>query len=183
MDQNERYIDPNRKCTYLNHIICQYVIFDLVEKKRLALVAPRLIRFMSDWMEAFPYDFRDDAIMELVRSVTQKCVAVEPELLSAVTALLRNLLQRLTNLEHYEEFLQEVAQNSVKHAVDKLPPVGDPATLNRVHQDPRSIVCITIFFSKILNCLNGLTISMKILVYVHCCHFKYLPKIMQNLSI
>lgn len=78
---------------------------------------------MGDWIESFPYDFRDDKVMTHVRSITQKCVNVDPNLLPEVSMLLRNLLQCLTNLDHYEEFLQEVAQNSVKHSVDVLPPV------------------------------------------------------------
>lgn len=78
---------------------------------------------MGDWIESFPYDFRDDKVMAHVRSITQKCVNVDPNLLPEVSILLRNLLQCLTNLDHYEEFLQEVAQNSVKHSIDVLPPV------------------------------------------------------------
>lgn len=84
---------------------------------------PRMIQFMGDWIDSFPYDFRDDEVMAHVRSVTQKCVNINPDLLPQVSTMLRNLLQCLTNLEHYEEFLQEVNQNSIKHSVDVLPPV------------------------------------------------------------
>lgn len=93
-------------------------------KEKLLKFMPRLIRFMGDWIESFPYDFRDDKVMAHVRSITQKCVNVDPNLLPEVSILLRNLLQCLTNLDHYEEFLQEVAQNSVKHSIDVLPPVS-----------------------------------------------------------
>lgn len=83
---------------------------------------------MGDWIESFPYDFRDDKVMAHVRSITQKCVNVNPDLLPKVSTLLRNLLQCLTNLDHYEEFLQEVNQNSVKHSTDVLPPVMNVAS-------------------------------------------------------
>lgn len=84
---------------------------------------PRLIQLINDWVESFPYDFRDEKIMAYIQSITQKCVNINPDLLPKVSTLFRNLLQCLTNLEHYEEFLQEVNQNSIKHSTDVLPPV------------------------------------------------------------
>lgn len=31
-----------------------------------------LVRLLSQWMHMFPYDFRDDRVMALVRSITQR---------------------------------------------------------------------------------------------------------------
>lgn len=80
---------------------------------------------MGDWIESFPYDFRDDKLMAHVRAVMQKCVNINPDLLPIVSTTIRNLLDRLTNLEHYEEFLQQVNQNSVKQPVEISPPVSN----------------------------------------------------------
>ena len=85
---------------------------------------PHLVQLMGDWIESFPYDFRDDKLMAHVRAIMQKCVNINPDLLPKVSTLVRNLLERLTNLEHYEEFLQEISQNSVKQSVEILPPVS-----------------------------------------------------------
>ena len=78
--------------------------------------------------------------MAQLRSVTQKCVNVNPDLLPQVSTLLRNLLQSLTNLDHYEEFLEEINQNSVKHSLEHLSPVGSTrkqltAAVRRVTQN------------------------------------------------
>ncbi|XP_037302701.1 ras-GEF domain-containing family member 1B-B-like, partial [Manduca sexta] len=42
---------------------------DLVEKELNDMIA--LVRVLSQWTSMFPYDFRDDRVMALVRSITQ----------------------------------------------------------------------------------------------------------------
>ncbi|XP_065216721.1 ras-GEF domain-containing family member 1B-like [Planococcus citri] len=93
-------------------------------KEQLTQFIPRLVQLLGDWIESFPYDFRDDKLMAHVQAIMQKCVNINPDLLPEVSTLVRNLLERLTNLEHYEEFLQEFNQNSVKQSVEILPPVN-----------------------------------------------------------
>lgn len=43
---------------------------ELVDKEIADMVA--LVRVLSQWTSMFPYDFRDDRVMALVRSITQR---------------------------------------------------------------------------------------------------------------
>lgn len=43
---------------------------ELIEKEVTDMAA--LVRVLSQWTAMFPYDFRDDRVMALVRSITQR---------------------------------------------------------------------------------------------------------------
>ncbi|XP_076672839.1 uncharacterized protein LOC143371496 [Andrena cerasifolii] len=78
-------------------------------KERLQRFVPRLVQLLAEWTETFPYDFRDERVMGHVRSITQKVAAVDAAARQEVSALLQNLLLRLTALERYEEALSRLA--------------------------------------------------------------------------
>ncbi|KYN43365.1 Ras-GEF domain-containing family member 1B [Trachymyrmex septentrionalis] len=78
-------------------------------KERLHRFVPRLVQLLAEWTETFPYDFRDERVMGHVRSITQKVAAVDAAARQEVSALLQNLLLRLTALERYEEGLARLA--------------------------------------------------------------------------
>ncbi|XP_061382426.1 ras-GEF domain-containing family member 1B-like isoform X2 [Danaus plexippus] len=85
-----------------------------------------LVRVLSQWTAMFPYDFRDDRVMALVRSITQRCAAEHmSSIRSEVSSMLERLLDKLTALEQYEETLVDVPQVS---NCDQLP-AGDILTL------------------------------------------------------
>ncbi|XP_043272594.1 uncharacterized protein [Venturia canescens] len=86
-------------------------------KERLHRFVPRLVQLLAEWTETFPYDFRDERVMGHVRSITQKVAAVDAAARQEVSALLQNLLLRLTALERYEEGL---ARLSTEAATDQL---------------------------------------------------------------
>ncbi|XP_054258079.1 ras-GEF domain-containing family member 1B-like [Macrosteles quadrilineatus] len=67
---------------------------------------PRLVQLLAEWMETFPYDFRDDRVMAHVRAIIRKCVTGGGT--EEVSAILQTLLDRLTALQRYEEFLQRL---------------------------------------------------------------------------
>ncbi|CAH0716154.1 unnamed protein product, partial [Brenthis ino] len=97
---------------------------ELVDKEIADMVA--LVRVLNQWTSMFPYDFRDDRVMALVRSITQRCAAEHmASIRSEVSSMLERLLDKLTALEQYEETLMEVPQVS---SVDQLP-LGDILTL------------------------------------------------------
>nr|CAD7593738.1 unnamed protein product [Timema genevievae] len=89
-------------------------------KERLGRFVPHLVQLLAEWTETFPYDFRDERVMAHVRSLTQKCVTIEPGVRKEVSTLLQNLLHRLTTLEKYEEFLHRVNSESSTSCVDSL---------------------------------------------------------------
>lgn len=66
----------------------------------------KMVQLLAEWTEQFPYDFRDERMMEHVRKVTQQCCAINPTLRPNVSLLLHNLHPRLTALEEYEKSLE-----------------------------------------------------------------------------
>ncbi|KAJ6641968.1 Ras-GEF domain-containing family member 1B [Pseudolycoriella hygida] len=71
----------------------------------LSRFAKHFVELLTEWIETFPYDFRDERLMQQVRSMTQKCIAIDGNLRKDVSAMLQNLLHRLNVLDQYEEYL------------------------------------------------------------------------------
>ncbi|KAL9910806.1 ras-GEF domain-containing family member 1B isoform 2-T8 [Glossina fuscipes fuscipes] len=78
--------------------------------------AQNCIRLLAEWIETFPYDFRDERLMQQVRILTRKCVYIDNSLGKQVSRILQLLVQRLTALEKYEEFLQTLLQSDFNNA-------------------------------------------------------------------
>jgi len=91
-----------------------------VTKEKLGRFCPHLVQLLSEWMETFPYDFRDERVMQHVRQLTQKCVTLDPNLRRDVSQMLHNLLQRLTALEKYEEFLEKINTEASAALIDTV---------------------------------------------------------------
>uniref|UniRef100_A0A6M2DLT5 Putative guanine nucleotide exchange factor n=1 Tax=Xenopsylla cheopis TaxID=163159 RepID=A0A6M2DLT5_XENCH len=82
------------------------------QRDTLGRFVPHLVQLLAEWTETFPYDFRDERVMQHVRSMTQKCINIDPCVRKEVSALLQNLLHRLTTLEKYEDFLKRLSDNT-----------------------------------------------------------------------
>ncbi|XP_062536697.1 ras-GEF domain-containing family member 1B-like isoform X2 [Armigeres subalbatus] len=82
----------------------------------LSRFACNFVQLLSEWIETFPYDFRDERVMQHVRTMTQKCINIDGKLRTKVSSLLQNLLQRLKTLEKYEEFLDKLNLESSKES-------------------------------------------------------------------
>ncbi|XP_039763535.1 ras-GEF domain-containing family member 1B-like [Pararge aegeria] len=97
---------------------------ELMDREVTDMIA--LVRVLTQWTSMFPYDFRDERIMALVRNITQRCAAEHmAPIRTEVSTMLEKLLDKLTALEQYEETLVAIPQ--VNH-VDQLP-LGDIITL------------------------------------------------------
>ena len=81
---------------------------------------PHLVQLLSEWMETFPYDFRDERVMQHVRQLTQRCVSLDANLRRDVSQMLHNLLHRLTALEKYEEFLEKINTEASAAIIDTV---------------------------------------------------------------
>ncbi|ALC44245.1 CG7369 [Drosophila busckii] len=81
--------------------------------------AQHCIRLLSEWIEIFPYDFRDERLMQQVRILARKCVFIDNSLGKQVSCILQLLVLRLTALEKYEEFL--VNSENTDQAAQQLP--------------------------------------------------------------
>ncbi|XP_044314268.1 ras-GEF domain-containing family member 1B isoform X1 [Drosophila rhopaloa] len=73
------------------------------------------IRLLSEWIEIFPYDFRDERLMQQVRILARKCVYIDNSLGKQVSRILQLLVSRLTSLEQYEEFLQTLTSEEASN--------------------------------------------------------------------
>lgn len=91
-----------------------------VFQERLQRFVPRLVQLLAEWTETFPYDFRDERVMGHVRSITQKVAAVDAAARQEVSALLQNLLLRLTALERYEEGLARLATEATTEQLSQV---------------------------------------------------------------
>ncbi|KAK9752830.1 RasGEF domain [Popillia japonica] len=92
--------------------------------------AEHLVQLLAEWTETFPYDFRDERVMQHVRTITQQCCALNTALRANVSSLLHNLLQRLTALETYERSLETPSVPIDENCVDiteLCPHTGDLA--------------------------------------------------------
>lgn len=76
--------------------------------ENLCKFAKNLLQFLTEWIDTFPYDFRDERLMNYVRIITQKCCIFDTVLRKDVSIILQRLLQRLTILEQYESFLESI---------------------------------------------------------------------------
>ncbi|XP_076302483.1 ras-GEF domain-containing family member 1B-B-like [Lasioglossum baleicum] len=95
------------------------------EEERLQRFVPRLVQLLAEWTETFPYDFRDERVMGHVKSITQKVAAVDGAARQEVSALLQNLLLRLTALERYEEGLARLATEATTEQLSQdIPKYG-----------------------------------------------------------
>ncbi|XP_055383983.1 putative uncharacterized protein DDB_G0282129 isoform X2 [Condylostylus longicornis] len=80
-------------------------------KTLLKMFAKNFLRLLNEWVNLFPYDFRDERLMQQVRTMQQKCISIDSNLRQDVSIILQNLLEKLTVLETYENFLQSLSNS------------------------------------------------------------------------
>lgn len=83
----------------------QVVNLDADHAKKLCT---NMLSLIKEWTEQFPYDFKDDRMMTLLKSYTQVCVKIESQCCTSVSHIFQNLLHRLTLLENFENFMSRV---------------------------------------------------------------------------
>lgn len=71
-----------------------------------------LIQLLAEWVDTFPYDFRDERLMTQLRDITQLSIQINPSLRNDVSQLLQNLLSKLQSLEKYEEYMERLNQQN-----------------------------------------------------------------------
>lgn len=71
-----------------------------------------LIQLLAEWVDTFPYDFRDERLMTQLRDITQLSIQINPSLRMEVSQLLQNLLLKLQSLEKYEEYMERLNQQN-----------------------------------------------------------------------
>ncbi|XP_017768052.1 PREDICTED: ras-GEF domain-containing family member 1B-like isoform X2 [Nicrophorus vespilloides] len=76
-----------------------------------ARFAEHMVQLLGEWTEIFPYDFRDERVMQHVQTITQQCIDLNIGVRMNVSSSLHNLLQRLTALEEYEKCEQSIVMD------------------------------------------------------------------------
>uniref|UniRef100_A0A182IMB1 Uncharacterized protein n=1 Tax=Anopheles atroparvus TaxID=41427 RepID=A0A182IMB1_ANOAO len=77
----------------------------------------RIVPLLGVWTKMFPYDFRDERMMNHVKHIVVRCA--DTKLANVVPQLLCALLARLTELENHEEELKSY-QSSVDNKTDTV---------------------------------------------------------------
>ena len=52
---------------------------------KLGRFVAHMVQLLGEWSETFPYDFRDERMMGGVRTMTHRCIALQPSLRRDVT--------------------------------------------------------------------------------------------------
>ncbi|XP_030246650.1 ras-GEF domain-containing family member 1B-like, partial [Drosophila navojoa] len=71
-----------------------------------------LVALLAEWTQKFPYDYRDERMMNHVKHIVARCSNSHLE--AIVSQVLSALLQRLTDLEQHEADLRACQTNSDK---------------------------------------------------------------------
>ena len=79
---------------------------------KLSRFTQYLIQLLAEWVDTFPYDFRDERLMTQLRDITQISIQINPSLRTDVSQLLQNLLSKLQSLEKYEEYMEKLNQQN-----------------------------------------------------------------------
>ena len=82
----------------------------LQQSAHLQKFSINFIQLLGEWIETFPYDFRDERLMKHVRVMTQKCIQINCQVSKDVSAMLQQLLNRLSALDQHEEHLGRLNQ-------------------------------------------------------------------------
>lgn len=81
---------------------------DPAVKNRAKQFALHFVRLLREWVDTFPYDFRDDRLMQPLRTVSTKCVALNSVVKADVDAMMVALENELSMLDRYEKYLQRI---------------------------------------------------------------------------
>lgn len=66
------------------------------------------MELLAEWVETFPYDFRDERLMSELKDITHICAQINPSIRAQVSQLLQNLLLKLKALENYETHIRKL---------------------------------------------------------------------------
>lgn len=111
--------------------VCQVCTFqqnltsDNIQKQKLGKFGQNIVQLLSEWTEMFPYDFRDERMMKQLKEISQRVLAVYPELSQDISGIMHNLLNRLSHLKRYEEVLDHLNTEAVKRSQTQIAPTTD----------------------------------------------------------
>ncbi|XP_052266560.1 ras-GEF domain-containing family member 1B-like isoform X2 [Dreissena polymorpha] len=111
--------------------VCQVCTFqqnltsDHIQKQKLGKFGQNVIQLLSEWTEMFPYDFRDERMMKQLKEISQRVLRVYPELRQDMGGITHNLLNKLAQLNRYEEVLSKLNAEAIKRSQTQIAPTTD----------------------------------------------------------
>ncbi|KAJ8285325.1 hypothetical protein GJAV_G00025560 [Gymnothorax javanicus] len=110
------------------------------DKIRIREIAPKILQLLSEWTETFPYDFRDERMMQSLRELTQRLASGDEIYRKAVQQMTQALIRKLTALSQYEEALAKInATATDRLTVLKTKPQSIQRDLLSICNDPFTV--------------------------------------------
>ncbi|XP_033861646.1 ras-GEF domain-containing family member 1B isoform X4 [Acipenser ruthenus] len=78
------------------------------DKGRLRKIAPKILQLLTEWTETFPYDFRDEKMMQSLKELMHKIASGDEIYRKTVQQMTQSLIRKLTTLSQYEEVLVKI---------------------------------------------------------------------------
>lgn len=76
---------------------------DINQRSDVKRSAHQIVQLLQEWMNTFPYDFRDNRLLKQAQKTLHLCTSLDRTLVSRTSAMQQLLAQRLNALEKYEE--------------------------------------------------------------------------------
>lgn len=81
---------------------------DINQRSDVKRSAHQIVQLLQEWMNTFPYDFRDNRLLKQAQKTLHLCTSLDRTLVSRTSAMQQLLAQRLNALEKYEEESREI---------------------------------------------------------------------------
>ncbi|MGH0177428.1 UNVERIFIED_CONTAM: hypothetical protein FKN15_075124, partial [Acipenser sinensis] len=78
------------------------------DKGRLRKIAPKILQLLTEWTETFPYDFRDEKMMQSLKELMHKIASGDEIYRKTVQQMTQSLIRKLTTLSQYEDVLVKI---------------------------------------------------------------------------
>ncbi|XP_029647097.1 ras-GEF domain-containing family member 1B [Octopus sinensis] len=106
--------------------ICQQNLgHDRVKKESLGRFGPNFVRLLSHWTDLYPHDFLDERMQKTLKDISQRIVAVYPELRKEVANIMQNLYNELNGLKVFDEYMSKVNAESLQKSQNQMVPTTD----------------------------------------------------------
>ncbi|KAJ8005564.1 hypothetical protein DPEC_G00119250 [Dallia pectoralis] len=104
------FIHPYVLLSQVSHLCVEQLRLSdpLAEKIRIRQLAPKVLQLLQEWTETFPYDFRDERMMQSLKELTQRLSSGDELYRKAVHQMTQVLIRKLTTLSQYEESLVKI---------------------------------------------------------------------------
>lgn len=106
--------------------VCQQnLVSDRAKKESLGRFGHHLLRLLNHWTDLFPYDFLDELMMKTLKDISHRIVNIFPDLRKDVTNMMHNLLNRLSCLQVFEDYISKVNTESLQKSQNQIIPTTD----------------------------------------------------------